>query len=229
MKTTQNKKVVWTRQYEYIGLLDSFKFMNASIDKMVQNLPSDQYTLLEQNFQAWPTTSVNLLKQKDSCSYCFVDSFEKLQETQLPPLEKWTNMLKQYEVTVSEDEYKRALEVFILFNCQNIGFYFNLFFDNRCVSPRCSSTLQKSVLWHIWTQLLPVLHGFQLVRRCNAQNMQTWTTYSNRKGTPRHGGKSYKSRRELGLQQAVLSRKQHFSFGLQTEEHFFAYNKDRRQ
>ena len=101
--------------------------MNASLDKLVQNLSSDQFTLLEQHFQAWPTTSVNLLKQKGSFPYCFVDSFEKLQEAQLPPLEKWTNSLQQYEVTVSEDEYKRALEVFSLFKCQNIGDYYNLY------------------------------------------------------------------------------------------------------
>ena len=126
MKTTQNKKGVWTSQYEYIRLLDSFKFMNASLDNLVQNLPSDQFTLLEQHFQAWPT-SVNLLKQKSSFPYCFVDSFEKLQEAQLPPLEKWTNSLQQYELTVSEDEYKRALEVFNLFKCQNIGDYYNLY------------------------------------------------------------------------------------------------------
>ena len=77
MKTTQNKKGFWTSQYEYNRLLDSFKFMNASLDKLVQNLPSDQFTLLEQHLQAWPTTSVNLLKQKGSFPYCFVDSFKK--------------------------------------------------------------------------------------------------------------------------------------------------------
>ena len=127
MKTTQNKKGVSTSQYEYIRLLDSFKFMNASLEMLVQNLPSDQFTLLEQHFQAWHTTSVNLLKQKGSFPYCFVDSFEKLQEAQLPPLEKWTNSLQQYEVTVSEDEYKRALEVFNLFKCQNIRDYYILY------------------------------------------------------------------------------------------------------
>ena len=46
MKTTQNKKGVWTSQYEYIRLLDSFKFMNASLDKLVQNVPSDQFTFI---------------------------------------------------------------------------------------------------------------------------------------------------------------------------------------
>ena len=95
MKTTQNKKGVWTSQYEYVRLLDSFKFMNASLDKLVQNLPADQFTLLEQHFLSWPTRSVNLLKQKSSFPYRFVDSFKKLQEAQLPPLDRWTNSLQQ--------------------------------------------------------------------------------------------------------------------------------------
>ena len=59
--------------------------------------------------------------------------------------------------------------------------------------------------------------------------MQPSTTSSNRKGTPQHGRKSYKRRRELGLQQAALSRKQQVSFGLQTEEHFLIHNNDRYQ
>ena len=95
IKATKKKKCVWTNQYEYIRLLDSFKFMTASLVKLVQNLPPDQFSLLEQHFQEWPTSSVNLLKQKDSFPYCYVDSFEKLQETQLPPRDKWTNSLQQ--------------------------------------------------------------------------------------------------------------------------------------
>ena len=121
IKTTQNKKGVWTNQYEYIRLLDSFKFMNASLDKLVQNLIPDQLSLLERHFREWPNSSVNLLKQKVSFPYCYVDSFEKLQETQLPPRDKWTNSLQHYEVTMSADEYKQALQLFNLFSCQNIG------------------------------------------------------------------------------------------------------------
>ena len=127
IKATQNKKGVWTNQYEYIRLLDSFKFINASLDKLVQNLPSDQFSLHEQRFQEWPTSLVNLLKQKSSFPYCYVDSFENLQETQLTLQDKWTKSLQQSEVTVSEDEYKQALQVFNLFSCQNIGEYYNLY------------------------------------------------------------------------------------------------------
>ena len=59
--------------------------------------------------------------------------------------------------------------------------------------------------------------------------MQPSTASSNRKGTPRHGGKSCKRRPELGLQQAALSREQQFSFGLQNEELFLIHINDRCQ
>ena len=127
IKSIQNKKGVWHNQYEYIRLLDSFKFMNTSLDKLDQNLPSDQFTLLEQHFQTWPESSTKLLKQKGCFPYCYIDSFEKLQETQLPPREKWTNSLQQFEVTVTEAENARAIEVFNLFQCQNMGEYYNLY------------------------------------------------------------------------------------------------------
>ena len=127
IKKTQNKKGVRTRQYEYIRLLDSFKFMNASLDEIVQNLPADQFTLLEEHFEMLSESSVNMLKQKGSFPYCYKDNFEKLEENQLPPREMWTNSLKQYAVTVTEEEYERGIEVFNLFACQNIGEYYNLY------------------------------------------------------------------------------------------------------
>ena len=108
-KATQNKKGNWTNQIEYIRLLDSFNFMNASLDKLVQNLAPDQFSLLEQHFQEGPTSAVNLLKQNGSFLYCYLDRFEKLQERQLPPRDKRTNRIQQYEVAVSEDEYNQAL------------------------------------------------------------------------------------------------------------------------
>ena len=61
IKSIQNKKSVGPEEYEYIRLLDSFKFMNASPDRLVRNLLSNQFTLLEQDFQSWPESSTNLL------------------------------------------------------------------------------------------------------------------------------------------------------------------------
>ena len=113
--------------YEYIKLLDSFHFMASSLDSLAQNLPSDQFTLLEHHFKDWPESSVQMLKRKGFFPYCYIDSFNELKETKLPPREKWMNSLQQYRVSVTEDEYKHALEVFEKFQCETIEDYYSLY------------------------------------------------------------------------------------------------------
>ena len=49
-----------------------------------------------------------MLKRKGFSPYCYIDNFNKLKETTLPPREKWMNSLQQYQVSVTEDEYKHA-------------------------------------------------------------------------------------------------------------------------
>ena len=54
IKSRQNRKGVWINEYEYIRILDLFKFMHSSLDKLVQNLPHDQFKMLEDQFGKWP-------------------------------------------------------------------------------------------------------------------------------------------------------------------------------
>ena len=93
--------------------------MHASLNKLVLNFPHDQFKMLEDHFGKWPQSSVDQLKQKSSFHYCYIKPFEKQDEVELPPREKWTNGLQQYAVTVTEAEYAREVEVFELFNCRN--------------------------------------------------------------------------------------------------------------
>ena len=154
--------------------LDSFKFMNASLDKLLHNLPPVQFSLLEQHFQELPTSSVNPLKQKGSFFYCYGDSFEKLQETQLPPRDKWTNSLQQYKVTASEDENKQTLQVFNLFFSWKCWWILQLVLENwSAPTSRSCSLLSTNLLWHLRTGLLSVLHCIKFVGRRNAQKLRT--------------------------------------------------------
>ena len=139
----------------------------------MQNLPADQINLLEQFFEIWPESAVKLLKQKGSFPYCYIDIFEKLQEPQRPPRNLWSNSLQQYEVTVTEDEYARAVEVFKLFKCQNIGEYYNLYLKTDvflaavvlCFRKVCYDCCQYyTVILHGMLRLLSILHGIKLVR-----------------------------------------------------------------
>ena len=123
----QDKNGVIKPVYEYIRLLDSFRFMALSLDYLAQNLPSDQFTLQEDHFKDWPEISVQMLKRKGFFLYCYLDNFNKLKETALPPREKWMNSLQQYRVSVTEDEYKHALEVFEKFKSETIEDYYSLY------------------------------------------------------------------------------------------------------
>ena len=127
IKSRQNRKGVWINEHEYICLLDSFKFMHSSLDKLAQNLPHDQFMILEDHFWKEPRSSVDQSKQKCSFPYCYIDSSEKLDEVKLPPREKGTNGFQLCEVTVTEAELAWAIEVFELFNCRIIGDYYNLY------------------------------------------------------------------------------------------------------
>ena len=60
----QYKNRVMKLVYEYIRLLDSCRLRASSLDSLAQNLPSDQFTLLEPHFKDWPDSSVQMLKQK---------------------------------------------------------------------------------------------------------------------------------------------------------------------
>ena len=124
-KPDMNGKI--KNEYEYIRLLDSYRFMNESLDKLSQNLPEDAFELLDNHFAQWPQENINLLKQKASFPYSYVDSFSKLEETKLPERELWTNSLDQFTVSVASEEYNRACEVFKKFDCKTIGEYYDIY------------------------------------------------------------------------------------------------------
>ena len=83
--------------------------------------------MLERYLKDWPESSLNTLKQKGFFPYNYIDIFPKLGETELPSREKWTNSLQQYQISVTEDEYKHVLKVFEAFKCKTIGEHYNLY------------------------------------------------------------------------------------------------------
>ena len=68
---------------------------------------------------------INLLKQKGVYPYEYIDSIEKLNETQLPPIEAFYSTLKQE--TITEEEYQHAQNVWNTFNCQTLLDYHKLY------------------------------------------------------------------------------------------------------
>ena len=125
MRLDKNKKE--RPVYENIRLLDSFRFMPSSLDSLAKNLPAEAFKLLVQNFSDWPESAVDKLKQKSFFPYSYIDNFNKLEESKLPPRSLWTNSLHQFEVNVTQEEYEHAVEVFKIFECSTVGEYYDIY------------------------------------------------------------------------------------------------------
>ena len=119
--TTKNGTI--RHVYEEMRFLDSYKFMNSSLDKLAHNLPATNFKLLNNWFRNWPESTVQLVRQKGFLPYSYIDSFEKYEEKELPPRILWKNSLKGGEISVTEEEYAHARKVYKAFNHANLGEY----------------------------------------------------------------------------------------------------------
>ena len=113
MSFTWGKKMVF---------IDSFQFMPSSLEKLASNLSKDKYIHLENEMG---TENSHLLKQKGVYCYEYTDNWDKYNETKLPNKEKFYSSLN--DTNVSDDDYKRALEIWDKFNCKNLGEYSDLY------------------------------------------------------------------------------------------------------
>ena len=68
---------------------------------------------------------INLLLQKGVYPYEYMDSFDRFQETELPPIGKFYSSLSDESIT--KKDYQHAQEVWKTFNCENLGDYHNLY------------------------------------------------------------------------------------------------------
>ena len=104
-----------------IRFIDSFKFLQTSLSKLVENLePSDFKNLnkvIKNNF--------SLLTRKGVYPYDYVASINKLKETKLPSKDEFYSKL--YDEEISDEDYQHALNSWNTFNCQTLQNYHDLY------------------------------------------------------------------------------------------------------
>ena len=61
--------------------IDSMQFMNSSLDKLVKNLSDEDFKYLLEEFGS---KNLELLKEKGTYPYEYMNSFEKFNEEKLP-------------------------------------------------------------------------------------------------------------------------------------------------
>jgi len=122
LKTYTDKKGKERTLTHTLRFLDSAKFLPASLDSLSANLEKDQFKNLENAFEG---ESRELLKRKGVYPYDYMDSFERLSETQLPPKESFYSRLNDSHI--SDEDYAHARKVWKAFGCQTMRDYHDLY------------------------------------------------------------------------------------------------------
>ena len=106
--------------------LDSFGFMNSSLDTLSSNLLKDGKSGFKHTLNNNLTEEQNeLLLKKGVYPYEYIESYARFEETELPPIEKFYSKLS--ESGISEKEYEHGKKVWKAFNIKNLGEYHDLY------------------------------------------------------------------------------------------------------
>ena len=116
---TEEKEIKLTHTIRFI---DSFKFMATSLDSLFNNLPEDDFINLSLYYSG---DEFNLLTRKGVYPYEYMNSFEKLEETKLPPKEK--NYSKLNDEDINNEDHEHAIKVWKTFNMKTLEDYHKLY------------------------------------------------------------------------------------------------------
>ena len=104
--------------------IDSFQFMNSSLDKLVGNLAKEgleKFKILNNHY----SQNLPLLTRKGVYPYDYVENDSVFLETQLPSSDAFYNILNDEHI--SDSDYMHAQNVWRAFNIQNMGQYHDLY------------------------------------------------------------------------------------------------------
>ena len=106
----------------YIRFIDSFKFMAASLDSLVKNVPKESFNNLSKYYKG---ERLNLLIRKGVFPYDWFDNFDRLSATTLPPKEAFYSVLNDSEISI--EDYQHAQKVWKTFNMMTLKDYHDLY------------------------------------------------------------------------------------------------------
>ena len=112
---TMEKYVGW-----FVGdfaFLDSFAYLSASLDTLSKDL--SQHEKEQMLRQHWETEDLTDLCGKAVLPYEYLDSLERYQEKELPPIEKFYSSLNDSNITT--EMYERLTRIWNQFSCESLG------------------------------------------------------------------------------------------------------------
>ena len=129
----QNMEKLISFKWGQFRFVDSYAFLSSSLDRLVQNTPKQNLRITRRQYLWYRCRRLGQVMDKKfdlvtrkgvyPCEY--MDSFDRFDETQLPPKESFHSSLS--DESISDQDYKHAQEVWTTFNCQTIGDYHDLY------------------------------------------------------------------------------------------------------
>ena len=106
-----------------LRFIDSFKFMSSSLDSLAKNLVSGGKKLF--GFEDYSELQYGLLTRKGVYPYEYINSWDRFNKTQLPPISAFYSNLNMS--SISEEDYQRAQRVWKEFGIRDLGDYHDLY------------------------------------------------------------------------------------------------------
>ncbi|XP_011858631.1 PREDICTED: uncharacterized protein LOC105556165 [Vollenhovia emeryi] len=102
-----------------LRFVDSCKFLSASLAKLVSYLDKNELRITRSAFSSLDDDDFEVLTRKGVFPYAYVDSVDRLRETELPPREAFYSSLTGESVSVTD--YEHAVTVWQRFRIGNLG------------------------------------------------------------------------------------------------------------
>ena len=106
-----------------LRFIDSFKFMSSSLDSLTKNLVSRGKKLF--GFEDYSELQYDLLTRKGVYLYEYINSWDRFEETQLPPISAFYSNLNMS--SISEEDHQHAQRVWKGFGIHNLRDYHDLY------------------------------------------------------------------------------------------------------
>ena len=118
-----------------VRFIDSLQFLNAGLATLVTNLTEDA-TVNNLKHASKMRDTYPELRQEDISAkgvfpYSFLNSMERLEHPDLPPLADWYDVLEE-GISVSEEDIARGREMWHRLGCRNLGEYLLRYLELDC-------------------------------------------------------------------------------------------------
>ena len=128
-----------------LRFIDSFQFLLSSLDSLVASNKPEDFEIVKQ-FEEDDERRALVLR-KGVYPYEYMDSFERLNETSLPPKEAFYSTLTDSHI--SDDDYEHAKNVWKAYECETLGDYHDLYLaTDTLLLADVLETFRKACLKH---------------------------------------------------------------------------------